>query len=122
MATITITKTTYAAWDGDPHNAETDPIDEETTVYTVEDFCDDFGDWQDDECTVWVPARVTDAAVNLLTGMGGTNFWANEGDGSYFVDEPYIHPYTGEREEQFASLRGFTDDGMAYIRNYAIAR
>jgi hypothetical protein len=121
MATITITKTTYAAWAGDPHNAETEEIGEETSVYTVENHTDDFGDWNEDE-TEWIPAGVIDTAVNLLTGSGGTNFWANEGDGSYFTDEPYVHPYTGEREEQFASLNGFTPDQLAAIRKYAIAR
>jgi hypothetical protein len=121
MAVITITKSTYAAWDGDTDCAETEEIDTETESYSVEDFCEDFGDWADDECTVWVPASAVDVAIRLLTGEQ-TNFWANEGDGSYFVDEPYTHPYTGEREEQFARLQGFTTEELANIRHYAIAR
>lgn len=121
MAVITITKSTYAAWDGDTDCAETEEIDTETKSYSVEDFREDFGDWADDECTVWVPASAVDVAIRLLTGEQ-TNFWANEGDGYYFVDEPYTHPYTGEREEQFARLQGFTTEELASIRHYAIAR
>lgn len=121
MATITIYKTTFAAWEEGADEPER--IGEDSEVFTIEDFREDFGDWNADE-TEWVPASVEVTAFMLLTGTQG-KFWASEcsssgaevacGDNPFYMDEPYTHPYTGEMTEQTAHLDGFTPEEIARI-------
>jgi hypothetical protein len=113
-ATVTVYTSTYAPWEEGADEPELISTDAE--VYFVQDYRDQFGDWNENE-TVWIPASVADTAAHLLSGSV-TQFWAGEcsssagevscGDNPWYSDEPYTNPYTGEMEEKSAHLSGFT--------------
>jgi hypothetical protein len=121
MASITIYKTTFAAWEEGADEPER--IGEETRVLEIEDYRENFADWNDDE-TEWVLASPVFTAFCLLNGSN-SDFWVSEcsssagevacGDNPWYSDEPYSHPYTGEMEEQSAHLNGFTPEEIAEI-------
>lgn len=86
---ITFYLTTYAAWE--------EGQDEPTKLST--------------ESTT-EPMADVEATVAMLKLWGYTEYssypdWQRHG---WYSPEPYIHPYSGEREERSAHLEGFTDD------------
>ena len=129
MATITIHKAQFAAWG--EYDDEPERIFDDSTTIDVDEYREDRGEWTGEDFEVWVPMTAAEAAFHLLNGSG-TDFWASEcsssgaevrsGDNPFYMDEPYIHPYTGERTEQSAHLKGFTPEEIVEIHRLVIGR
>lgn len=118
--TITVYTNVYAPMgegDGEPEK-----LSEREDTFTIEDFQDDHGDWNDG-CTSWVPASIVATTVSMLNGGSGiTNrFWVSSASsspewnpGTWYEQATYEHPYTGTREERTAHLAGYTpEEGRA---------
>lgn len=112
--TITIYTRVLLPWEEDQDEPECKSEDSEE--FTVADWQDDHGDWNEDE-TEWIPATIGETAVAMLKGAH-THFYALESsasgpgvDGScnpWYTSEPYTDPHSGEIEEKSAHLKGFT--------------
>lgn len=123
---ITVHTRIFHPWrDGeDEPEVKTDDSD----VFVVEDFQNDNGAWNHDD-TEWTPASLADTAVAMLRGAH-TRFHVAEAsqagphvDGSHnpwYIAEPYVDPYSGEREESTAHLDGFTPDELRTIYAHVI--
>jgi hypothetical protein len=88
------------------------PTDDVGELYLIDQWADDFGDWNQDE-SAWIPATEVATAVRMLTGAT-TEFWASEcsdsaaetGPGTWYSDQLYTNPYTGEVTAKTAHLVG----------------
>jgi hypothetical protein len=87
------------------------PTDDAGELYLINDWNEDYGDWNADQ-TTWIPATDVQTAVVLLTGHT-TDFYVQacsaEGPDISPRDwytSRYVHPYTGDVTEQSAHLEG----------------
>jgi len=127
MGMITVYTSKFDPWE----NGEDEPNlnDSYSEDFHTADYLEDLGDWSEDSGFddgeewhgTWIPATDVYAAAHLLNGHG-RNFYASEtsaeptdGVKVWYVEETYIHAYTGERTEKTAHLYGFTEDEQREI-------
>lgn len=95
---VTVCRVTYDPWE----EGQDEPVrnGEDVVVWPVD---------PDDEDTTAV-----EHAVNIMKYVIEASNWPWQ-PGSWYVEETYIHPYTGEREEVSHHLTGYTDEEQAEI-------